>query len=295
MTYSRDESSHHKSSHHAVTKQGNMTKNNATKNNAPGLRRRSAAFTLVELLVVIAVVGMLIALLLPALSSVRGSVRRSQCGSQMRQLGIAMHAFAESQNGWLPKATGHGLDADASWVTKLGPFLEEVNIVRICPVDPEADYRMENDLTSYVLNGFCTRVDEEHEDHDDEDHDDEDHDDEDHDDEDHDHEDHDHEDLPLAGAYANLHKLKSTTTTVLLFEAAPGAHGDHVDSWDWFEHEHVEEGTVYDIISAEIATERHRGSANYLYADAHVDSIDAVTIAQWAKEGTEEANFARPR
>ena len=130
-------------------------------------------------------------------------------------------------------------------------FWEEVNIVRICPVDPEADYRMENDLTSYVLNGFCTRVDEEHEDHDDEDHDDEDHDDEDHDHEDHDHEDHDHEDLPLAGAYANLHKLKSTTTTVLLFEAAPEAHGDHVDSWDWFEHEHVEEGTVYDIISAE--------------------------------------------
>jgi prepilin-type processing-associated H-X9-DG protein/prepilin-type N-terminal cleavage/methylation domain-containing protein len=256
-----------------------MTKNNATKNNAPGLRRRSAAFTLVELLVVIAVVGMLIALLLPALSSVRGSVRRSQCGSQMRQLGIAMHAFAESQNGWLPKATGHGLDADASWVAKLGPFLEEADIVRICSADPEADYRMENDLTSYVLNGFCTRVDEDHED-------------EDHDHEDHDHE---HEDLPLAGAYANLHQLKSTTTAVLLFEAAPGAHGDHVDSWDWFEHEHVEEGTVYDIISAEVATERHRGSANYLYADAHVDSIDAATIAQWAKEGTEEANFARPR
>jgi len=294
MTSSRDESSHH-----VVTKQDTMTKNNATKNNATknnatknnalGLRQRSAAFTLVELLVVIAVVGMLIALLLPALSSVRGSVRRSQCGNQMRQLGIAMHAFAESQNGWLPKATGHGLDADASWVAKLGPFLEEADIVRICPVDPEADYRMENDLTSYVLNGFCTRVDE---DHDDEDHDHEDHDHEDHDHEDHDHE---HEELPLAGAYANLHKLKSASTTVLLFEAAPEAHGDHVDSWDWFEHEHVEEGTVYDIISAEVATERHRGSANYLYADAHVDSIDAATIAQWAKEGTEEVNFARPR
>ena len=253
----------------------NAPKNNATKNNASGLWRRSAAFTLVELLVVIAVIGMLIAFLLPALSSVRESVRRTQCGSQMHQLGIAMHAFAESQNGWLPKASGHGLDADASWVTKLGPFLAEANMVRICPADPEADYRRENDLTSYVLNGFCTRVDEEHEDH-----------------EDHEHE---HEELPLAGAYANLHQLKSTTTAVLLFEAAPGAHGDHVDSWDWFEHEHVEEGTVYDIISAEIATERHRGSANYLYADAHVDSIDAATIAQWAKEGTEEANFARPR
>ena len=272
---------------------------------------RPNGFTLVELLVVIAIVGLLVALLLPALGSVRESSNRTMCASRMRQCGIAMHTYAESHAGYLPRVTGHGLDADESWLAKLGPYLEEVNMMLICPSDPEADYRQKNNLTSYALNGFCAQVDDEDhddedhddEDHDDEDHDDEDHDDEDHDDEDHDHEDHDHEDhehSPLAGAYANLHRLSSTSTTILLFEAAAGAHGDHVDSWDWFsedahaDHDHSEL-EHFEEISAEIAVDRHRDSANYLYADGHVESVESEQIHHWIHEGTEAVNFARPR
>lgn len=64
--------------------------------------RARRGFTLVELLVVIAIIGILIALLLPAVQAAREAARRSQCSSQMRQLGIASHNFADSNHEELP-------------------------------------------------------------------------------------------------------------------------------------------------------------------------------------------------
>src|SRR5688572_1909275 len=57
-------------------------------------RRRAAAlaaFTIVELLVVLAIIGLLIALLLPAVQSARESARRTTCQNNLRQLGLAAH------------------------------------------------------------------------------------------------------------------------------------------------------------------------------------------------------------
>ena len=76
--------------------------------------RRRRAFTMVELLVVIAVIGLLVALLLPAVQQARESARRAQCQGNLRQLGIALNNY-QAAAGVYP--FGVGADGDGAIAT----------------------------------------------------------------------------------------------------------------------------------------------------------------------------------
>ena len=87
-----------------------------------GFRPLLHGFTLVELLVVITIIGILIALLLPAVQAAREAARRMQCSNNLKQIGLGLHNY-HSALGVFP--IGSTYYAYSSWLLSLLPYVEQ--------------------------------------------------------------------------------------------------------------------------------------------------------------------------
>lgn len=200
-------------------------------------------FTLVELLTVIAIIGILAAITFGAVSHVRDQAKAVQCAVNLRSLGIAFHLYANDNDGTIPPSLhSAGSRREQNWAWQIKDYVNQNPVRNMdawdnvfdqfyrCPTQPE-----EGTLRySYGLNVYFElnpEIDS-------------------------------YEGSPAT--WGRLENIPVPTRTILLGESRYTAYGDHFMAHDW--------GGIGAARNA-IEHDRHMGKANYLFADGNVQRL----------------------
>ena len=241
--------------------------------------RRPNAFTLLEMLIVLTVIGILAAFLFPAFHQAGLKARSVRCAQNLRQIGLGMEMYADADP--YSRLPGNelygrppvGLDPNPSWIFNLNEWVGSVQRIRICPSDSLAPRRETNASSSYVLNQY-TSQDQRHTAP----------------------RQHGNLNASLTDPEGNpifivphirrLDAIPNPSSTMVVFEGSDlgfliGDERTHPDTW--FQ--------GWENVLADINPTRHGNSANYLYADWHVESLRAVKLKARIESGD---NFAVP-
>lgn len=215
-----------------------------------------SAFTLVELLVVVAVLAILGSLTISALSMARSRAYQSVCANNMRQVGMGLQMYA-SDHGKFPSTTHTSL-LSQSWIYTIADYLDDVDEVRISPADPLGEKRLEQNGSSYILNSFMFVQEE------------------------------DPFGAKIGKVYDRPSLIPNPAQTMLAFNIS-----DRLETGIQSDHTHSSAWTSWGAMLSDIQPNRHggsendytSGSANYLFADGHVESILASDVKAKVDKG----------
>lgn len=114
---------------------------------------RRAGFSLIELVAILAVLGILVALLMPAIQAAREAARRGTCVQNLQRIGAAFHSYHDTYGVFPPSYVNIGEEVRWGWATLILPYVEQQSLFE------QLEPQRRRGLTPSPFNGMQERID----------------------------------------------------------------------------------------------------------------------------------------
>ena len=216
-------------------------------------RDRQSGFTLIELLVVIAIIAILAAILFPVFAQARENARKSNCQSNLKQIGTGILMYAQDYDEVLPLSYRYQDPPTNSilswWEDLLQPYVKNYDIM-VCPSDSDGVYASRRPLGtanplrfSYAANGHGggSGV------------------------------------VPMGGnsGSCSLSQIQTVSNLILIGETRSTSTGGGKEWWS------VDHADAYAADGVGLIDRRHSSGSNWLFADGHVKFLKKTERSMW--------------